>query len=127
MGRDDLDEMDELDAYIDGNRAELEARFRELEQEDEIRRMRQRGGGAPPPETDDAGAKGGEAPPRRDPGADDPLADLKAAVDGSREVERYLLVICPACGAKNRMSLSRVRTKNPVCGACKEDLSRIRS
>ena len=39
------------------------------------------------------------------------------------ELERYLLVLCPGCGAKNRMSLTRVRTAKPICGRCKQDLS----
>ena len=34
------------------------------------------------------------------------------------------LIPCPACGAKNRVSLEKVREgREPVCGRCKADLS----
>jgi hypothetical protein len=121
------DDIDDLDDIIDPRKAELEARFRELEYEAEIERLREQGGGGPAPRP---GAEPGGAPPDAepgpDPGVEDPLSDLKAAVDGSREVERYLLVVCPGCGARNRMSLTRVRTANPICGGCKGDLAVIR-
>ena len=108
---------DDLDDFLDGRSAEIEARFRQLELDAEIARMRARSGGAPPPE----GTKDDDAPP---PNPDDSLSDLKAALEQEQELpSRYLLVLCPQCQAKNRMSLKRVRTMNPICGRCKEDLS----
>ena len=94
--------------------AEMEARFRSLEQEAEMDDLRRRAGvkGAPP------AAEQGDAGP-------DPLADLKAALDSDEPVERHLLVICPGCGGKNRVSMTKVRTADPVCGRCKERLATI--
>jgi hypothetical protein len=117
MGRDE-----DLDDLLDDRRADLEARFRELEHEAEIERLRGQSGGsskkAPPaasaPEPSATGTATGES---------DPLADLKAAVDGSAPLERYMLVLCPHCEAKNRLSLTKVRTLNGRCGRCKKDLS----
>jgi hypothetical protein len=115
---------DDIDDVLDDRKADLEARFRELEREAEIERMR--GGapraepGSPPPaEPKPSAASGPKAG-----GADrDPLADLKAAVEGGAALERYLLVLCPHCDAKNRMSLAKVRTASPICGRCKRELS----
>lgn len=111
---------DDLDDFLDGNRAELEARFEELEQEAEIERMR-REGGAPPPRRERTA--GGTDDREQAAGGDDPLSEMKDALDSDKELERYLLVLCPACDAKNRMSLTKVRTASPVCGRCKKDLS----
>jgi len=109
---------DDLDDLLDDRKADLEARFQELEREAEIERLRQTGGaGASSPPRDPGPADAPAAP-----GAD-PLADMKAVFESDQELERYLLVVCPDCGAKNRMSLTRVRTAKPVCGRCKQDLS----
>jgi hypothetical protein len=112
-----MSDDDDIDDLLDDRRADLEARFRELEREAEIERMR---GGAPRPRTATPPAEE-EAPPAA--AKSDPLADLKAAVEGSAPLERYLLVLCPHCDAKNRMSLAKVRTASPVCGRCKRELS----
>jgi hypothetical protein len=114
---------DDLDP-LDDRQAELEARFRELERDAEIERLRaQQGAGpsrsAPPPDAQKPTAGG----------AADPLASMKAALerDGAPSAEAagelYLLVLCPHCQAKNRMSLTRVRTQNPICGGCKAPLA----
>ena len=111
---------DDLDDLLDDGRAELEARFQELEREAEIESMRQESGrsATPPdratPDAEDGEPKGSEA---------DPLSEMKDALDSDEELERYLLVLCPGCGAKNRMSLTRVRTAKPICGRCRKDLS----
>lgn len=110
---------DDLDDFLNGNRADLEARFRELEQEAEIDRIRQESGAPPPPKDKDQSAD----PAEQDGGGGDPLSDMKAALDSDAELERYLLVICPRCDAKNRMSLTKVRTLTPVCGRCKQELA----
>jgi hypothetical protein len=122
---------DDIDDLLDDRKADLEARFRELERDAEIERMR---GGAPRPEgragpppaepqRPSAGAGANAEPPAASGAKADPLADLKAAVEGSAPLERYLLVLCPHCDAKNRMSLGKVRTASPVCGRCKRELS----
>lgn len=110
----DPDDVFDADDPIDGERARVEARFRELERDEELRRMR--GGPAP----DAAAAGSGE------PGADD-LAGMKAALGGEDERaadpgERYVVLLCPSCAAKNRTSLTRVRHSLPRCGACKKPL-----
>jgi len=101
---------------LDDRQAELEARFRELERDAEIERLRGK-----------SAAPSGEKP-RPGPGskAADPLADMKAALEregDTPELERYLIVLCPHCQAKNRMSLSKVRTQNPICGGCRSPLA----
>lgn len=115
---------DDLDEFLDGKRADLEARFEELEKEAEIDRMRD-SAGAPPPRRQRAAAPDddGDAPADAPPAGPDPLSEMKDALDGDGEMERYLLVVCPGCKAKNRMSLTRVRTAAPICGKCKQDLS----
>lgn len=115
---------DDLDDILDGQQAELEARFRELEQMEELERLRQQGSGNRPPPRGAASASA--APGTGQPSEPDPLHDLKAALDEDRPVERYLLVLCPSCQTRNRMSLSKVRNQNPICGHCKEDLSFIK-
>jgi hypothetical protein len=125
MGRDD--DFDDVDDVLDDRRAELEARFQELERDAEIERLRQQAG-APPRErpAPDAAPAAEDPPDGKKPSAGDPLAGMKAALDTEGELERYLLVICPHCDAKNRMSLTRVRTAKPVCGRCKQDLSFVK-
>lgn len=116
---------DDYDDILDGDRQRVEDRFRELEVEAEIDRMRRQQGGAPRRERP-AAATGAS-------GADD-LADMKAALDGDgpagdaeendhADAERYVLAICPHCDAKNRVSLTKLRTGDPKCGACKKPLS----
>jgi ribosomal protein L40E len=117
---------DEHDDPLDDNRDELEARFRELEQDAEIERLRQEAGRAPASGPRGAGAST----------TDDDLSDLKASVDhgdqapeaeadadAEADAEAYLLVICPECGARNRTSLRKVRASQPICGRCKALLS----
>jgi len=116
---------DDLDDPLGSKEAELEARFRELEHQAEVERLRTAaGGGAHEPasatEPPSAGSAGGGHATASNP---DPLGDLKAAVSGEAKLERYLLVLCPHCQAKNRMSLTKVRTLGPICGRCKKDLS----
>lgn len=113
------DNIDDLDDILNPRKAEIEARFRELEYEEEIEQLRRRSGSASP-HVDEAPSP---PPHGQGPAVEDPLAHMKAAVEGRTELERYLLVTCPHCGVRNRMSLSRVRTKNPICGGCKEDLA----
>ncbi len=110
---------DDLDDVLDDREADLEARFRELERQAEIDRLRAESGAAPraAPEGEPA------PPPGQKAGAPDPLADLKAAVEGSAELPLYLLVLCPHCEGKNRVSLAKVRSLRPICGRCKKDLA----
>lgn len=107
---------DDVDDILDDGRAELEARFEELEREAEIERMRQQSGAGPAPRDRAQRDRPGG-------GGSDPLAEMKDALESDGELERYLMVLCQGCGAKNRMSLTRVRTAKPICGRCKQDLS----
>jgi hypothetical protein len=115
MGSDDLKDV------LDDQEADLEARFRELEQEAEIERLRSASGA---PSREQRGPAGQPAAPSAaSSGASDPLADLKAAVEGSAEMPLYLLVLCPHCEARNRVGLAKVRTLRPICGRCKKELA----
>lgn len=96
--------------------AELEARFRKLEQDAEMDDLRRKAG-VPDPSPQQAPS---EDAPSAGP---DPLSDLKAALDSDEPMERYMLVICPGCGGKNRVSMTKVRTGDPVCGRCKAPLA----
>lgn len=40
--------------------------------------------------------------------------------------ERFVLVLCPHCEGKNRLSLRRLLGARPRCGRCKNDLSFLR-
>lgn len=116
MSGDDHDELDPLD----DRQAEIEARFRRLERDAEIERLRAESGRGP---RADARPAGGSAP-----GVPDPLAQMKADLEREGEPrpaagELFLLVLCPECNAKNRMSLTKVRTQSPVCGGCHKPLS----
>lgn len=125
---------DDMDDILDGDRSRLEARFRELELQAEVERMRREQGGAP---SGGAGSSAGRSSARSTASDDaDPLADMKAALGDDKkatssapksepgaEVERYVLAICPHCDAKNRISLTRLRSANPRCGGCKQPLS----
>ena len=106
---------DDLDDILDGRRAELEARFRELEYEAEIERLRQQSPGTDTGAGDEPSAPAGDGEP-------DPLADLKAALEKEKDNPRYLLVLCPHCGAKNRMNLVQARAKNPICVPPKDEV-----
>jgi len=145
MGFDDLDDL------LHGD-DELEAAFRELDAQiklDELRRngpARKSAGGARKASGRAKAARTTSKAPK------DPLADLKAAFDGKAApskkttaskpkaakkpratskakgpVQRYLVVVCPSCGGKNRVPLERLRKNLPVCGRCKTDLSFERS
>ncbi len=119
--------MTDYDDILDGDRRQVEERFRELEYDAEIERIRREQGAAPGAAASRGEGRGGAA------AAGDPLADMKAALDGDEgsspdeaagaAVERYVLALCPHCDAKNRVSLTKLRTGNPTCGACKEPLS----
>ena len=139
---DDPDVPDDLDDLLDGKRAEIEARFLELEREAEIDRLRReagqpaRGGGpagqassrtdARPGDPGISGEQRGSQGARASSSTEDPLAGMKAALDSEGDPERYLLVICPQCEAKNRVSLTRVRTGSPLCGRCKQSLAFVK-
>lgn len=127
---------DDLGDVLGPDEADLEARFRELEREEELARMRSgRPAGERPGEKDAArssdtasrssgGPPRGERPPRGEQSSDDDdLADLKAAVESDAPLERYVLALCPGCQAKNRVSLTKLRKGEPRCGRCKRDLS----
>ncbi len=125
---------DDWDDPLDENHIRLEARFRELEQEAEIEQLRHSMGRQ-------RKAPQGEA---RDPAPEgqDPLAAMKNAMDDPAPAERAtdapapsvdtqdapassegaLIVICPGCKAKNRVSMAKVRQLTPICGQCKVDL-----
>jgi len=125
---------DDFDDPIEGDRARVESRFRELEMQAEIDRMRREQGSG--------GASSGSGATSSASDGRDPLADMKAALDGngderatketkdggtndnaSNDAERYVLALCPGCDAKNRISLTRLRAGNPICGGCKKPLS----
>jgi hypothetical protein len=124
---------DDLDDILgDGRKAEMESRFRELEQQEELERMRR---GEPPRSRSSSGGASTSS--------NDDLADLKSKLGdddddapaasaqpraqaddaASADAERYVLILCPKCSAKNRTSLTKVRTRLPRCGACKASLS----
>ena len=118
------------DDLISDDDARIEQRFRELEQQAEIDRLRAEAGRGDQP----GAAKnrsGGTSPERAGPepaGPDtDPLAPLKTALDGDHrgqdQEERFILALCPHCETKNRVSLSKLRSSAPNCGACKRALS----
>jgi ribosomal protein S27E len=102
------------DDSIDEERAELEARFRELEAESAVEALRNNvsGGERPAPAAADAGP--------------DPLAAMKAQFEARPAASRFLLVLCPQCQAKNRTRLDRLRQADPVCGACGRPLAMAR-
>jgi ribosomal protein L40E len=134
------DDRDDLDDFLDNGRgAELEARFQELELDAEIEQMRQEAGTdarrerdhRPPQEPEEAAEpaarkSAGKRHAGRKPSGSDPLQDMKDALDSEAEPEKFLLVVCLQCGARNRMSLSRVRSLTPICGRCKAELAALR-
>jgi hypothetical protein len=117
------DERDELEDLLDGRQADLEARFRDLEQQDEIEQLRRQAGAAP--RSAGQGLSGGPTGSSAQSAAKDPdpLAELKNSLDGQGIPERFLFVVCPHCSTKNRLSLTKVRRLTPLCGQCKKDLS----
>lgn len=72
--------------------AELEERFRRLEQEEELDAFKAKVGARP------------------------------ASESRSSTEERFFLVLCPQCNGKNRVSLTRVKSQMPRCGRCKSEL-----
>ncbi len=136
--------FDDLDDLLNGE-DELEAAFRELDAKikmDEMRAKRGPSRGRASTSKGRTSSSSGKAERRSGHGkaarAKDPLADLKAAFDGAAspkqsaapkpkpsksEGPRYVVVVCPSCSTKNRVSLGRLRTRLPICGRCKTDLS----
>jgi len=106
------------DDILDEKDARLEERFRELEYEAEIERLKKQGTTPQGHETPKP-----EAGATTSPSKDDPLSEMKAALDDDGELERFVLALCPHCSAKNRVSLERLRGGDPRCGGCKQDLS----
>jgi len=128
---DDLD-----DILTDAHDAEVERRFRDHEHEAEIERMRREKGGATPArgkaqggdDDDLAGMKAaldreGSAADDKPPPADDkpPAADDNPPPEGAQR--RFVLALCRACEAKNRIDLSKLRHGDPRCGRCKKPLA----
>jgi hypothetical protein len=96
---------DDFDPYTDPLREstddELEKRFRDLEQQEEVEALRQRMTHEP----------GAEENPRS-----------RAHPRGAEAEERWVLLTCPECGAKNRTSLQKLQTHLPRCGRCKAEV-----
>jgi len=120
---------DDFDDLLDDRKAELEQRFRDLERDEELARMR--GGGAQRPpsskknlddDLSDLKSALGKDDADADPKPDQP-ADQAAPNEAPASDRRYVLLLCPHCDAKNRTDLVRVRTNLPRCGACKKPLS----
>ncbi len=122
---------DNIDDILDED-GRVEARFRDLEVEAKIEEMRRTqgvsGSSSTRQRSDDAPLGG------------DPLADMKASLDGSGDtrpspvkdptqddVDRYVLAVCPHCDAKNRISLRKLRSGDPKCGRCKKALAFTRA
>lgn len=111
MSTDDIDL--ELEALLGDRDAELEARFRELEGGADLEALKREAARQGP---------GADAAP-----ADDPLAAMKASVDGRARPKRpYVVLLCPSCGGKNRASVERLREELPRCGRCKAELATLR-
>ena len=92
---------DDLDFLLDDVNAALEAKFRELESSAAVESLRSR-------------AEATSA-------SNDPLEALKDQLDGetSTKTERVVLLTCPACKAKNRTSLAKLRAlMEAKCGGC---------
>lgn len=129
---------DELDDLLDADR-ELEAAFRDLTAQADLDALKRRGKTSSQGRTRARSKPSGSSKPEEKrpnkkkttrsskPDSSDPLGDLKAALDGDAPAgKRYVVVVCPSCSAKNRVPLERLRTKVPVCGRCKTDLSFLR-
>lgn len=82
--------------YDDELDDDLERRFRDLEQREEVDRLRERAAREEPE----------SAPPRTQSGP-----------------ERFVLLTCPDCGAKNRTSLRKLLSHLPRCGRCRAEVS----
>ena len=89
----------------------LEAAFRDLEAELALGQLKRQRPGSPPPTR------------KASSGATlDPLADLKAAVDGPAEPD-FILVRCTSCHANNRVPLKKLRQAQALCGRCGHELA----
>ena len=114
---------DNWDDPLDDDPIRLEARFRELEQDAEIEQLRASMGRAQP----------SSPGPKQGPVGLDPLAAMKSALDDPAPSEGTpnnpfasegtLIVLCPGCKAKNRVSLAKLRRLTPLCGQCKAELA----
>ena len=99
MSIDELDDFDvppDLGDLLDSRDAQLEAEFRDLEQEAEVTKLKRKMA---------AGGWSGDSKgsTRRRSGSD-PLSDLKEGLDREdgpepTDAERYILVLCPKCEA----------------------------
>ena len=101
--------IDDLDFLLNDANAALEAKFRELEAAESIDEFKHTSGARP------AASK-------------DPLQTLKEQLASSapsepRTTQRYVLLICPSCKAKNRTSLEKLRLMEPKCGGCGDNLA----
>jgi hypothetical protein len=109
--------------FLEAEEANLEQRFQDLEREAEIESMRRNLGGSPRRAPADPPAQNERTTATAQ---SDPLESMKDALDDEKELERYVLCICPHCDAKNRVSLTRLRGGDPKCGACKQPLSFVK-
>ena len=101
--------IDDLDFLLNDANAALEAQFRELEAARSIDGLRNN-------------------PTAQPVTPEDPLQALKEKLDSAgpaqpQTVERYVLLTCPSCKAKNRTSLEKLRRMEPKCGGCGENLA----
>lgn len=127
-GFDDINDIDDLIADLDH---ELEARFQDLERKADLDAVRAKMA------REDHAARAPHRPAgghTADLGAtsvEDPLKDLKQAFarpsasarpEAATAPRELLLVLCPACGRKNRLDRRRATTADPRCGACGEAL-----
>lgn len=112
--------------FLDDEKLELEAKFRELEYEEEIRKMKSR-----------SGSTNRASDSKRNTSktnADDPLAAMKDKLNSTDDAQKtkddsklFVLVLCTSCHAKNRVDLDRLRNAAPVCGSCKKALAFAKS
>jgi hypothetical protein len=50
------------------------------------------------------------------------LEAFKSQAGAASGQDKFFVVLCPQCSGKNRVSLSKVRSKMPRCGRCKGEL-----
>jgi len=123
----------DIDDYLADLDDELEARFQELEQRADLDEVRAKMAQEDARRQGNAWAQpAGQVPPRAEPtrpsppphGPDDPLRDLKSAFTAGPQASprELLLVLCPACGRKNRLDRRRAASEDPRCGACGANL-----
>ena len=102
--------IDDLDFLLNDANAALEAKFRELEAAEGIDDFKER-------------------PDMRVSATKDPLQALKEQLDSTSTesprpaTQRYVLLTCPSCKAKNRTALEKLRRMEPNCGGCSENLT----